>query len=148
MKKKIAYKTKVDLHYSISNIDNIIFESTFDEKPIHLEIGDGTIPQKLEITLYGLCENDSQEIELQAKDAFGLRDDKKVKTIAKKDFPNEQMIRVNNVLEVDLRQNDGKITSTFAIIREIEKDQVSLDLNHPLAGMTIKFRAEIVKIYE
>ena len=148
MKKKILYKTKIDLHYSISNKDNIVFESTFDKKPIHLEIGDGTIPQKLEITLYGLCEHDSQEIELQPKDAFGLRDDKKIKNIAKKDFPNHQMIKINNVLEVDVKQNDGKVTSTFAIIKKIEKDQVVLDLNHPLAGMTIKFKAEIIKIYE
>ena len=148
MKKKIAYKTKVDLHYSISNKDNVVFESTFDKKPIHLQIGDGTIPQKLEITLYGLCEHDIQEIELQPKDAFGLRNDKNVKTLAKKDFPSDKMIKINNVLEVDVKQNDGKVTSTFAIIKEIEKDQVMLDLNHPLAGITIKFKAEIVKIYE
>ena len=148
MKKKIAYKTKVDLHYSISNKDNVMFESTFDKKPIHLQIGDGTIPQKLEITLYGLCEHDIQEIELQPKDAFGLRNDKNVKTIAKKDFPSDKMIKINNVLEVDVKQNDGKVKSTFAIIKEIEKDQVVLDLNHPLAGITIKFKAEIVKIYE
>ena len=148
MKKKIAYKTKVDLHYSISNKDNVVFESTFDKKPIHLQIGDGTIPQKLEITLYGLCEHDIQEIELQPKDAFGLRNDKNVKTLAKKDFPSDKMIKINNVLEVDVKQNDGKVASTFAIIREIEKDQVVLDLNHPLAGITIKFKAEIVKIYE
>ncbi len=148
MKKKIAYKTKVDLHYSISNKDNVMFESTFDKKPIHLQIGDGTIPQKLEITLYGLCEHDIQEIELQPKDAFGLRNDKNVKTLAKKDFPSDKMIKINNVLEVDVKQNDGKVASTFAIIREIEKDQVVLDLNHPLAGITIKFKAEIVKIYE
>ena len=148
MKKKIAYKTKVDLHYSISNKDNVMFESTFDKKPIHLQIGDGTIPQKLEITLYGLCEHDIQEIELQPKDAFGVRNDKKVQTLAKKDFPSDKMIKINNVLEVDVKQNDGKVTSTFAIIKEIEKDQVMLDLNHPLAGITIKFKAEIVKIYE
>ena len=148
MKKKIAYKTKVDLHYSISNKDNVMFESTFDKKPIHLQIGDGTIPQKLEITLYGLCEHDIQEIELQPKDAFGLRNDKNVKTLAKKDFPSDKMIKINNILEVDVKQNDGKVTSTFAIIKEIEKDQVVLDLNHPLAGITIKFKAEIVKIYE
>ncbi len=148
MKKKIAYKTKVDLHYSISNKDNVVFESTFDKKPIHLQIGDGTIPQKLEITLYGLCEHDIQEIELQPKDAFGVRNDKKVQTLAKKDFPSDKMIKINNVLEVDVKQNDGKVTSTFAIIKEIEKDQVVLDLNHPLAGITIKFKAEIVKIYE
>jgi len=148
MKKKIEYNTKVDLHYSISSKDKIIFESTFDKKPIHLQIGDGTIPQKLEITLYGLYENDSQEIELQPKDAFGVRDAKNVKTIAKKDFPSKQMIKINNVLEVDVKQNDGKVTSTFAIIKEIGKDHVTLDLNHPLAGVTIKFRAEIVKIYD
>ena len=148
MKKKIAYKTKGDLHYSISNKDNVVFESTFDKKPIHLQIGDGTIPQKLEITLYGLCEHDIQEIELQPKDAFGVRNDKKVQTLSKKDFPSDKMIKINNVLEVDVKQNDGKVTSTFAIIKEIEKDQVVLDLNHPLAGITIKFKAEIVKIYE
>ena len=48
----IKFQSVVDLHYSISNLEGIEFESTFNSKPVKITIGDGTIPQKLEITLY------------------------------------------------------------------------------------------------
>ena len=57
----IKFNSLVKLHYSISNINNIIFESTFDSDPILVRIGDGTLPIKLEMTLYGL-ETDNEQI--------------------------------------------------------------------------------------
>ena len=37
---------------------------------------------------------------------------------------------------------------SLAIIKEIDNENIILDLNHPLAGITIKFKAEIVRIYD
>ena len=148
MTKKVAFNKRIDLHYSIENPSGMVLESTFDKYPIKFKVGDGTIPQKLEITLYGLKEKDKQEIILDPKDAFGIRDEKKTIVISKNQFPDPKMIEVNNVIEVDTKENNGKLDTSFAIIKDVRDDDVLLDLNHPLADVTVKFTAEIVKIYD
>ena len=148
MTKKVSFNKRIDLHYSIENPSGMVFESTFDKNPIKFKIGDGTIPQKLEITLYGLKEKDKQEITLDPKDAFGIRDEKKTIVISKNQFPDQKMIEVNNVIEVDTKENNGKLDTSFAIIKDVRDNDVLLDLNHPLADVTVKFTAEIVKIYD
>ncbi|MEC7832845.1 MAG: FKBP-type peptidyl-prolyl cis-trans isomerase [Pseudomonadota bacterium] len=142
----IKFGSTIEMHYSISNLDGIKFESTFDKKPIVFTIGDGLIPQKLEVPLYGLSEEEEQTIQLEAKDAFGLRDENKVKTIKRKVFPQEKMIKIGNVLEFDIKTKAGKENSTFGMIKNIKGEDVLVDLNHPLAGQSILLRVKILKV--
>ena len=144
----IKYNSKVELHYSISSLNNIEFESTFDKKPIKFLIGDGTIPQRLELTLYGLKEGSQQTLCLDPQDAFGERNEENIKILSKKSFPNIDMIKIGNVIEVDVEGKNGKNDSSFAMIKEVKGNDVSLDLNHPLAGYKIQFKVEIIKIYD
>ena len=144
----INYNSKVKLHYSISSIDDIVFESTFDKGPVDIKIGSGIIPQKLEMTLYGLSNDSEQTITLKPSDAFGERHNNKIKKLPKSSFPNKEMIKKGNVIEIDIKENDGKEATTFAMIKELYKDEVLLDLNHPLAGIEIKFKVKIIKVYE
>tara|TARA_B100001778_G_scaffold118986_1_gene97726 strand:+ start:410 stop:847 length:438 start_codon:yes stop_codon:yes gene_type:complete len=144
----INHNSKVKLHYSISSIDDIVFESTFDKEPVDIKIGSGIIPQKLEMTLYGLSDDSEQTITLKPSDAFGERHNNKTKKLPKSSFPNKEMIKKGNVIEIDIKENDGKEATTFAMIKELYKDEVLLDLNHPLAGIEIKFKVKIIKVYE
>tara|TARA_B100001778_G_scaffold245150_1_gene205325 strand:- start:3057 stop:3494 length:438 start_codon:yes stop_codon:yes gene_type:complete len=143
----INYNSKVKLHYSISSIDDIVFESTFDNEPVDIKIGSGIIPQRLELTLYGLSNNSEQTMTLKPADAFGERDNTRVKKIPKSSFPNSDMIKKGNVIEIDIKENDGKEATTFAMIKEVHDNEVVLDLNHPLAGIEIKFKVKIIKVY-
>mgnify|MGYP003325323029 CR=1 FL=1 len=142
----IKFGSKVKMHYSISNLDGINFESTFEKQPVSFTIGDGILPQKLEVPLYGLNENEEQSIRLDPGDAFGFRDEKKVKTIKSKEFPRQDMIKVGNVLEFDIRTKDGKESMTFGMIKKIDKNNVLVDLNHPLAGQKILLRVKILEV--
>ena len=144
----IKHDSKVKLHYSISSLEDLVYESTFEGKPLEIKIGDMTIPQRLEATLYGLKENDEQSLILKPVDAFGDRDISNVKTLLKSSFPNKEMIRIGNVIEIDAQDKKGKTESMFAIIKEIHSNDVLLDLNHPLAGKHIKFKVKIIKINE
>ena len=148
MKKIIKFNSIISLHYSISNTNDFEFESTFNKNPIKFKIGDGTIPQKLEIPLYGLEEGVEQTLMLEPQDAFGIRDAKRSKTISKSLFPNQDMIKLNNIIEVDAKEKNDKTSTTFAMIKKINNDDVVLDLNHPLSGITIKFKVKVIKIYE
>ena len=142
----IKFGSKVKMHYSISNFDGIKFESTFDKQPITFTIGDGVLPQKLEIPLYGLSANEEQSIKLNPVDAFGFRDDKKIKILKREEIPKMDMIKIGNVLEFDIRTKDGKKSVTFGMIKEIKGDNISIDLNHPLAGQKILLKVKILEV--
>ena len=100
------------------------------------------------MTLYGLSKDSEQTITLKPSDAFGERYNNKIKKLPKSSFPNKEMIKKGNVIEIDIKENDGKEATTFAMIKELYKDEVLLDLNHPLAGIEIKFKVKIIKVYE
>ena len=53
-----------------------------------------------------------------------------------------------DVIEIDIRESDGNEVSTFAMIKNINKNDVQLDLNHPLAGIEIKFKVKIICIHK
>ena len=144
----IKFNSLVRLHYSISNIDNIIFESTFDSDPVLVRIGDGTLPIKLEMTLYGLVKDNEQTMTLEPKDAFGLRDENNNKTLEISTFPDTEMVKVGNIIEIDVKEKDGKVSSALAMIKQVSKDSVLLDLNHPLSGHKIIFKVKIINIDE
>lgn len=148
MNKTVQYNSKITIHYSIANDKGLVFESTFENDPITFVVGDGTIPQKLEVTIYGLEVDKTQTLIIQPKDAFGIRNDKNVKTVEKSSFPNTQMIKINNVIEIDTKDCNKNKSTSLAIIKEINKDKVVLDLNHPLAGIVIEFKVKIVSIHE
>ena len=63
-------------------------------------------------------------------------------------FPNKDMVKLNNIIEVDAKEKNGATSTTFAIIKKINNGDVVLDLNHPLSGITIKFKVKIIKIHE
>ena len=144
----IKFDSLVTLHYSISNTETIVFESTFESEPVVVRIGDGTLPRKLEMTLYGLVVDSNQLITLAPKDAFGLRDEAKIQTLNMNIFPNKEMIKVDNIIEIDVKEKDGTVRPSFAMIKQVNGENVLLDLNHPLAGHTIIFKVKIVEINE
>jgi len=144
----IKFDSLVKLHYSISNTEKIVFESTFESEPVVVRIGDGTLPRKLEMTLYGLVVDSNQLITLEPKDAFGLRDETKVQTLNMNIFPNKEMIKVDSIIEIDVKEKDGTVRPSFAMIKQVNGENVLLDLNHPLAGHTIIFKVKIVEINE
>ena len=121
----IKFGSKVKMHYSISNLDGVKFESTFEKEPVTFTVGDGLLPQNLEIPLYGLNENEEQSISLDPNNAFGYRDETKIKTIKKALFPKQSMIKIGNVLEFDVKTKDGKRKGIILIKKDCHRTNIS-----------------------
>ena len=51
-----------------------VAESTFDDEPVELVIGDGTLVHGLEVALYGMRAGQRQTLTLAPVQAFGERD--------------------------------------------------------------------------
>ena len=50
------------------------------------------------------------------------------KSLQKSTFPNKEMIRIGNVIEIDVQDKKGKTQPMFAIIKEINSNDVLLEI--------------------
>jgi len=136
----IKYSSKVLLHYSLKG-NGQVFESTFDDSPIKLTIGQSSLPQIIESSLYGLQVKDKKEYSFSSKDIFGIYDDSKVKTMSLDAFKNYKDPKPGDIIETV--ENDK---SYFITVLNRIDDKVVVDLNHPLCNKEVMFEVEILDV--
>ena len=74
-------------------------------------------------------------------EGYGERDDNLVQVVPKSGFQGDEELKVGMQVQVGTEQ--GKAIATVA---KIEGEDVTLDVNHPLAGVTLTFDVEVVEI--
>lgn len=133
----ITQDTAVTIEYNISNAQG----KRLDTGSLsYLHGGYDNIFPKIEAALDGQTPGFSMALDLSASDAFGLRDESLVRTIAKSEFPPG--VKVGGQLEgVD---NNGQ-PQIFHVIK-IKGQEVHLDGNHPLAGQAMRFSCKVLSI--
>ena len=136
----IKYSSKVLLHYSLKG-NGQVFESTFDDNPIKLTIGQSSLPQIIESSLYGLQVKDKKEYSFSSNDIFGIYDDSKVKTMSLDAFKNYKDPKPGDIIETV--ENDK---SYFITVLNRIDDKVVVDLNHPLCNKEVMFEVEILDV--
>lgn len=138
--KSIKYNSAVLLNYSLKGNDNL-FESTFDKGPIKITIGKSNMPQLIEASLYGLKCGDEKEYSYDSKEIFGKYDKDKIVT-TKRDF----LKNYKNAKPGDIIETVDDDRSWFVTVLNVSKDEIVVDMNHPLCDKNVKFRVEIIEI--
>ena len=142
MKYPISPASTVTLHLSLTLEDGTVAESTFEDEPLTLTMGDGSLAGGLELGLYGLRPGDTQRLELYPEQAFGLRDPGKVHQLPRADFAAEMVLEPGLVIGFNTPGGE-ELSGT---ILAFDDATVEVDFNHPLAGRVIVFDAEIIAV--
>ena len=132
----------VTLHLAIRIEDGTEAISTFDEEPVELQMGDGTLRPGLELALYGLKAGDRQTLNLLPEQAYGLRDPSLIQQMPLSEFEAAFTPEIGQIVAFTLSNGDEAPGS----IRGIEDGQVEVDFNHPLAGHEITFEVQILAV--
>lgn len=130
------------MHFSISLPDGTEAASTFEDEPTTFVMGDGTVSEGLELALYGLVAGDTQSLTLQPDQAFGPRDEAKVQPMPRANFSPEMDLEPG--LIIGFTTPDGN--EVAGIVQEVKEQDVVMDFNHPLAGMEVIFRVEVLEV--
>ena len=110
------------------------------EPMVYLHGGyDNTLP-RIEAALDGQEPGYDVNLQLAPEDAFGVRDEKLVRTIPKREFPPG--VKVGGQLEG--RTGEGS-PHVFHVMK-IKGDTVHLDGNHPLAGKGLRFTLKVMGV--
>ncbi len=141
---RIGHGSRVRMHYSITLEDGTVADSSFDEEPIELTMGDGTLVQGLELAILGLQAGDRQTLKIGPENAFGYPDPQAVTTMGRSEFPADMPLEPGHIIGFTTPGGD----ELPGAIKAVGDDEVTVDFNHPLAGHEITFTVEILDVGE
>ncbi len=134
-------KDKVALiEYTLTNADGDVMDAS-DGNPLAYLQGHGNLIPGLEAQLEGKTTGDKFTTTIAAADAYGERVDTLVQTV-----PSDMFQGVDN-LEVGMRFEAQSEQGMHSVeITAVEGDQVTVDGNHPMAGLELTFEVEVKEV--
>lgn len=90
----------------------------------------------------GMEVGEEKEVTIKAADAYGEPNPQLVQKVPKDKMPKDQKVERGMVLGVGL-PNGQQVPAT---VTEVSGDEVTIDLNHPLAGKDLTFKLKLVAV--
>ena len=132
----------VKIHFTGKLQDETVVETSKDRDPLEFKIGDGNVIPGLEQGVIGMAAGDKKTIAVSSEEGFGQQQQDLVVDLKKSEFPEDVEFAVGAYLNIET--SEGK--EFKAKVVEIKEDTVTLDANHPLAGITINYDVELIEI--
>jgi len=138
----IERNSRVTLHYRLGSTDDRVLEDNFDEEPMTLDLGQGEMAEGLELALIGLRPGDEQTIDIGPDLAFGHVDETLFRALPRAEFDPGFELEPGLIIEFATETGD---TLPGTII-DFDDEVVHIDLNHPLAGQTVRYSVRIIAV--
>jgi FKBP-type peptidyl-prolyl cis-trans isomerase 2 len=133
--------SKVKIEYKGTFDDGSVFDSSEQHgSPLEFESGSGQIIKGLDSEVEGMEVGQEKDVRIEPSLAYGDRNPELVQTVPKEKLPME----VKQGQMILLGDPDGNRFP--AVIADVTKDLVKIDLNHPLAGKHLNFKIKVVGI--
>lgn len=133
---------KVKVHYTGTLDDGTVFDSSEGKDPLQFQVGEGHVIKGFDEALIGMKKDEEKEIKLKVEEAYGNPNPDLVKKVPRDQLPKDKEPEVGMTLIVSLPQGQ----QIPAKITEITDKEVTIDLNHPLAGKPLNFKIKVVDI--
>ena len=139
---KIEKESVVSIDYVLTDERGEVLDSSKGHgQPLLYIHGAGNIIPGLENHLEGKSAGEKFKVSIPPEDGYGIRDERHVATVGRDQFKGV------DDLEVGMQfRTDGSGHSQVVTVMAVEKDTVTVDANHPLAGKTLTFDVAIVAV--
>ncbi len=138
----------VTLSYQLFSVSSesgpVLIEERTVDNPLEFLYGQGVLLAKLEEQLKGKSSGFQFEVNLHARDAFGLHRPELQTWLDRSKFPKEMELKLG--MKFQTQGPSGQVISV--IVKEIKDDEVLIDGNHPLAGLSIRFDVKVLRVRE
>lgn len=132
----------VHIHYTGRFGDGTVFDTSDGQEPLHFVLGTGSVISGVEKAVEGLSVGDTVSTEISPQDGYGLRSEELVLNVPRGNFPDSVTPEVGQRFQ--MTSGDGQ--QTLVTVTNVDTETVEIDANHPLAGKTLHFDLELVKI--
>lgn len=131
---KIEKNKVITIDYTLKDDEGTILDTSDGREPLSFIQGLGNIIPGLEKAFEGKNIGDSFSVSIAPDDAYGPYNEQMIFSVPADKFQNKDELKVG--MQVQAQTEHGpQILSVIGI----EGDEIKLDGNHPLAGMTLNF---------
>lgn len=138
----IARNTVVRFDYTLTNDANDVLDSSKGGEPLTYLHGAGNIIPGLESALEGKRAGDSLNVRVAPAEAYGERDDRMVQNVPREMFEDSSEIQAG----MQFHSSDPEGNVTVVTVVGVDAEHITVDANHPLAGVPLNFAVTIVEV--
>lgn len=131
---KISKDKMVSIHYTLTDKDGEILDSSAGGEPLQYLHGRGFIIPGLENRLEGACSGDKLSVDIPALEAYGEYNNEAVFDLPRENFPEGMDIQVGMNFEFQ-----GEFGPGIVAVIAVSGNNITVDANHPLAGKDLHF---------
>lgn len=140
----IGDNSVVSIHYKLTDNDGNVIDTSEGMEPLTYLHGVGNLIPGLEKELVGKVENDALSVKVQPADGYGESMQELVESVPKTAFQGVDNIEVGMSFEAKNPNGDMQRIA----VKKVEGDMVTVDANHPLAGVELNFDVTIISVRE
>jgi len=137
----ISKDSVVSFLYTLRDADNEVLDTNQGDTSLSYIQGSGAIIPGLDREMVGKTKGDSFSVSIKPEDGYGTYDDSLIFPVPSSSFTNTSELKIGMAVSVQQKDQD-----MILYVKSIEKEEVVLDGNHPLAGQTLNFEINIENV--
>ena len=138
---KIAHEKVVSIHYTLTNQEGTVLDSSSGNEPLAYLHGFGNIIPGLENALEGKETGEKLSVTVEPEQGYGARDEQLVQAVPRSAFKGVEELAPGMQF-----QAQGPQGARLVVVTQVAQDVVTVDANHPLAGQTLHFEVEVSEV--
>ncbi len=131
----------VSLEYTLRLEDGEVVDSNVGQEPLTYTHGKGELILALEGALEGMAVDDEKRVVIEATDGYGLFDAERVQEV-----PIALVAPDARELGAQIQTRGPHGKPLYMRVKEVKKDTIVMDMNHPLAGKRLHFDVKVLDI--
>ncbi len=141
---KIAENCVVSIHYTLTDNDGNVIDSSSGREPLKYLQGAGNIIPGLERELVDCAIGESKVVTVQPADGYGEVEDSLIQKLPRDIFSGVDEIEVG--MEFHAQGPQGQVQAV--VVKKVEDDGITIDANHALAGIILNFDVKVEDVRE
>lgn len=137
----VADGKTVKVDYTLT-VDGEVVDSSKGRQPLEFKEGSHQVIPGFEKAIMGMKVGQKKSFTVKPEEGYGQVNPKAFQEVPKSQLPAGMTPKAGMKLLAE-GKNGQKLP---VVIKEVKKDTVIVDMNHPLAGKTLKFDVEVVDI--
>lgn len=139
----IIEKNKVVLiNYSVKSTTGELIDSSTNDDPLSFIFGNGSLIKGLEKELDGKKADDAFQATIPPSEAYGDKNPNAIQTLPLTQFQEKDKVQVGAMFQMVSEQGQ----QLMARVTAVDGENVTVDMNHPLAGETLHFDITILEV--
>ena len=140
---QITKNAVAEIEYELKDDGGEVLDTSRGRDPLAYLHGAGNLIPGLEAELEGKTSGSSFQVRIEPQDAYGVRREELVQAVPRTQFPDEADVQPGMQFQAQSPSGAQVVT-----VVGVEGDQVTLDANHPLAGVALNFDVTVVAVRE